>query len=53
MPEIDSKNIEIEGEHKMKTLVDMSAMTVIKDAWEATGKSQIELAEEINVTRQN
>ena len=53
MPEIDSKNIEIEGEHKMKTLVDMSAMTVIKDVWEATGKSQIELAEEINVTRQN
>ena len=34
-------------------LVDMSATTVIKDILEAKGKSQIELAEEINVTRQN
>ncbi|MFR8473873.1 MAG: helix-turn-helix domain-containing protein [Lachnospira sp.] len=37
----------------MKGLVDMSATTVIKDILEAKGKSQIELAEEINVTRQN
>lgn len=31
----------------------MSATTVIKDILEAKGKSQVELAEEINVTRQN
>ena len=37
----------------MKGLVDMSATTVIKDILEAKGKSQMELAEEINVTRQN
>jgi transcriptional regulator with XRE-family HTH domain len=37
----------------MKGLIDMSATTVIKDILEAKGKSQIELAEEINVTRQN
>ena len=37
----------------MKGLIDMSATTVIKDRLEAKGKSQIELAEEINVTRQN
>ena len=35
----------------MKGLIDMSATTVIKDILEAKGKSQIELAEEINVTR--
>lgn len=37
----------------MKGLIDMSATTVIKDILEAKGKSQIELTEEINVTRQN
>lgn len=37
----------------MKGLVDMSATTVIKDILEAKGKSQKELAKEINVTRQN
>lgn len=34
-------------------MIDMSATTVIKDILEAKGKSQVELAEEINVTRQN
>lgn len=37
----------------MKGLVDMSATTVIKDILEVKGKSQKELAKEINVTRQN
>ena len=37
----------------MKGVIDMSATTVIKDILEAKGKSQVELAEEINVTRQN
>ena len=37
----------------MKGMIDMSATTVIKDILEAKGKSQVELAEEINVTRQN
>ena len=37
----------------MKGLVDMSATTVIKDILEEKNKSQAELAEEINVTRQN
>lgn len=48
-----AKSSIIGGEHKMKGLIDMSATTVIKDILEAKGKSQIELAEEINVTRQN
>ena len=37
----------------MKGMIDMSATTAIKDILEAKGKSQAELAEEINVTRQN
>jgi transcriptional regulator with XRE-family HTH domain len=37
----------------VKGMIDMSATTVIKDILEAKGKSQVELAEEINVTRQN
>lgn len=37
----------------MKGIIDMSATTVIKDILEAKEKSQIELAEEINITRQN
>ena len=37
----------------MKGLIDMSATTVIKDILETKGKTQIELAEEINTTRQN
>ena len=37
----------------MKGMIDMSATTVIKDILEAKGKSQVELAEEINVARQN
>lgn len=37
----------------MKGLIDMSATTVIKEILELKGKSQAELAEEINITRQN
>ena len=37
----------------MKGMIDMSATTVIKEVLEVKGKSQVELAEEINVTRQN
>jgi transcriptional regulator with XRE-family HTH domain len=37
----------------LKGIIDMSATTVIKDILEAKEKSQIELAEEINITRQN
>lgn len=37
----------------MKGIIDMSATTVIKDILETKNKSQVELAEEINVTRQN
>lgn len=37
----------------MKGLIDMSATTVIKDILEAKGKTQSELANETNVTRQN
>lgn len=37
----------------MKGMIDMSATTVIKEILEDKQKSQVELAEEINVTRQN
>ena len=37
----------------MKGLIDMSATTVIKDILEAKGKTQSELADDTNVTRQN
>jgi transcriptional regulator with XRE-family HTH domain len=37
----------------MKGLIDMSATTVIKDILEAKGKTQSELANDTNVTRQN
>ncbi len=37
----------------MRGMVDMSATTVIKNILEDKQKSQVELAEEINVTRQN
>lgn len=37
----------------MKGMIDMSAKTVIKDILDAKGKTQIELAEDINTTRQN
>lgn len=37
----------------MKGIIDMSATTVIKDILETKNKSQVELAEEINITRQN
>lgn len=37
----------------MRGMVDMSATTVIKNILEDKQKSQVELAEEINITRQN
>lgn len=37
----------------MDGVIDMSATTVIKHILEVKNKSQVELAEEINVTRQN
>lgn len=37
----------------MEGMMDMSATTVIKHILEVKHKSQVELAEEINVTRQN
>lgn len=37
----------------MKGLIDMSATTVIKDILEVKGKTQSELADDTNVTRQN
>ena len=37
----------------MEGKIDMSATTVIKDILKVKDKSQVELAEEINVTRQN
>lgn len=37
----------------MEGMIDMSATTVIKHILEVKEKSQVELAEEINVTRQN
>lgn len=37
----------------MEGIVDMSATTVIKHILDVKNKSQVELAEEINVTRQN
>lgn len=37
----------------MKGIIDMSATTVIKEILEIKGKSHAELAEEVNVTRQN
>lgn len=37
----------------MKGVIDMSATTVIKDILTIKNMSQVELAEEINVTRQN
>lgn len=41
------------GDDNNEGMIDMSATTAIKDILEAKGKSQAELAEEINVTRQN
>lgn len=38
---------------KMEGVIDMSATTVIKDILTIKNMSQVELAEEINVTRQN
>lgn len=38
---------------KMEGRIDMSATTVIKDILDIKHMSQVELAEEINVTRQN
>lgn len=38
---------------KMEGIIDMSATTVIKDILDIKNMSQVELAEEINVTRQN
>ena len=37
----------------MKGLIDMSATTVIKDILKTKGKTQSELADDTNVTRQN
>ena len=37
----------------MKGLIDMSATTVIKDILKIKGKTQSELADDTNVTRQN
>lgn len=37
----------------MEGMIDMSATTVIKDILDIKNMSQVELAEEINVTRQN
>ena len=37
----------------MEGIIDMSAKTVIKDILDVKHKSQVELAEDINVTRQN
>ena len=37
----------------MKGMIDMSATTAIKDILEDKDISQVELAEEINITRQN
>lgn len=37
----------------MKGMINMSATTVIKEILEDKQKSQVELAEEINITRQN
>ncbi len=37
----------------MKGIIDMSATTVIKEILEIKGKSHAELAEDVNVTRQN
>ena len=37
----------------MEGIIDMSARTVIKDILDVKHKSQVELAEDINVTRQN
>lgn len=37
----------------MKGVIDMSAKTVIKDILDIKNMSQVELAEELNVTRQN
>ena len=37
----------------MEGKIDMSATTVIKDILKVKDKSQVELAEELNVTRQN
>lgn len=37
----------------MKGMIDMSATTVIKHILEVKSKSQVELAERINITRQN
>ena len=47
------KNIYNWRYQSMEGKIDMSATTVIKDILKVKDKSQVELAEEINVTRQN
>ncbi len=48
-----STEIRYNGGIKMKGMIDMSATTAIKDILEEKDISQVELAEEINITRQN